>query len=103
MTTKTLNVRVTDTVVTGMCLALLFLLFSNIGWASEDIDENEKKPLRRFGLGAGVGLVRFDTNFKFTEKSSGRSVFVDGERLDYRKRIPSRSFMAATASHNAMG
>lgn len=79
MTTKTLNVRVTDTVVTGMCLALLFLLFSNISWASEDISKSEKKPLRRFGLGAGVGLVRFDTNFKFTEKSSGRSVFVDGE------------------------
>ena len=79
MTTKTLNVRVTDAVVTGMCLALLFLLFSNISWASDDISKNEKKSLRHIGLGAGVGLVRFDTNFKFTEKSSGKRVFVDGE------------------------
>jgi hypothetical protein len=34
---------------------------------------------RKLSVGVGFGYVRFDTNFKFTDKSSGRSVYVDAE------------------------
>jgi hypothetical protein len=53
-------------------------LYARIGWASEDNKQIEN-PRNRFGLGVGVGLLRFDTNYKFTDKGSGSSVFVDGE------------------------
>ena len=33
----------------------------------------------RFGFGVGYALARFDTSVKFTDKSSGQSVFVDEE------------------------
>lgn len=41
----------------------------------------EEKQLRggRFSMGIGAGFVRFDTNFKFTDKNSGLSAFVDAE------------------------
>jgi hypothetical protein len=34
---------------------------------------------RTLSIGIGVGLERFDTNVKFTEKSTGRTVFIDLE------------------------
>ena len=34
---------------------------------------------RTLSIGLAAGYERFDTNFKFTDKSSGRSVFVDAE------------------------
>jgi hypothetical protein len=34
---------------------------------------------RKLSVGLGFGYERFDTNFKFTDKSSGRSVYVDAE------------------------
>ena len=33
----------------------------------------------KFALGVGYAIARFDTNFKFKDKQSGISVFVDGE------------------------
>lgn len=73
-----------STIAHGLILALLFFIYATIGSASEDIkqDEENKQSERlknRFGLGVGVVRVRFDTNFKFTDKASGFSVFVDGE------------------------
>jgi hypothetical protein len=41
--------------------------------------EEPELPETRFTLGVGAGFVRFDTNFKFTKKSTGRSLFVDSE------------------------
>jgi hypothetical protein len=43
-----------------------------------------KEPLpslkgRRFAIGLGASYVHFDTNFKFTEKATGYSIFVDAE------------------------
>jgi len=44
--------------------------------AAEDKQQDRE---RRFILGLGVGLVGFNTNAKFTDKESGRSIFVDAE------------------------
>ena len=79
MKIKLRNVGAIRKTVSGLLLGLLFLVCSNISWASEDTNESFEKPARPVIFGVGAGLVRFDTNFKFTKKSSGRSVFVDGE------------------------
>ena len=34
---------------------------------------------RRFAIGLGASYVQFDTNFKFTEKATGYSIYVDAE------------------------
>lgn len=41
-------------------------------------DEKQLKNTK-LSMGVGAGYVRFDTNFKFTEKDSGLSAFVDAE------------------------
>jgi hypothetical protein len=38
-----------------------------------------KNVSRKLSIGLAVGYERFDTSFKFTEKSSGISAFIDGE------------------------
>jgi carbon monoxide dehydrogenase subunit G len=73
-----------STIAHGLILVLLFFIYASIGSASEDNkqgedDKQSEKPKNRFGLGVGGVRLRFDTNFKFTEKASGVSVFVDGE------------------------
>lgn len=40
---------------------------------------NIENVSRKLTIGLGVGLERFDTNFKFTDKATGDSVFVDLE------------------------
>lgn len=72
------NTRVISTMARGFNFMLLVFLYSKIGYAHEAIEQFEVQQ-DRFSLGVGVGLVRFDTNFRFTDKSSGISVFVDGE------------------------
>lgn len=62
----------------GLVLILLILSVATIAWADEDVKKAERKR-NRFFLGVGGGYARFDTNFKFTDKASGVSVFVDGE------------------------
>lgn len=79
MKTQSRKVEVVSKRAACLLLALSFLACSNISWSSEDTGDSFEKPARPVTLGVGMGLVRFDTNFKFTEKSSGRSVFVDGE------------------------
>jgi hypothetical protein len=61
----------------ALCLiaAALLGIHSGSAWAAEE----PKLGNNRFTLGVGAGFVRFDTNFKFTEKSSGRSLFIDAE------------------------
>ena len=60
-----------------VCLVLLGIVLpvSNIAWAQEAVEVEEGK----FALGVGYAIARFDTNFKFKDKQSGISVFVDGE------------------------
>jgi hypothetical protein len=51
-----------------------------IGQASPANDaETFKNASRKLSVGIGVGIERFDTNFKFTNKSTGRSAFIDAE------------------------
>ena len=57
---------------------LVEVLGNSTGWANEAGEKTEASR-SRFGLGVAAGLVRFDTNFRFTDKDSGLSVFVDGE------------------------
>lgn len=64
--------------VTGVILVFLQCLYYGNGWASED-NQQDDYPQSRFSLGVAAGLARFDTNFKFTDKDSGLSVYVDGE------------------------
>lgn len=63
-------------------LSLVLLILSdftlsvlNTAWAQESVEMQEGK----FALGVGYAIARFDTNFKFKDKQSGISVFVDGE------------------------
>ena len=56
-------------------LVISSLLLSEIVGAVEFSDKSEKHA----GIGAGFGIVKFDTNFKFTNKTTGDSVFVDAE------------------------
>ena len=55
---------------------LLFLLLPGMALqAAEQFPEHIAKS----GLGFGYAVVRFDTNVKFTDKTSGSSIFVDTE------------------------
>ena len=60
-----------------VCLMLLGIVVpaSNTAMAGEVIEAKEGK----FALGVGYALAKFDTNFKFKDKQSGISVFIDGE------------------------
>ena len=83
-------VRRKNTLKYASCL--LVLLFSTIVASSalgQDESEAEvdyinngqyiENVSRTLSIGVGVGLERFDTNVKFTEKSTGRHVFIDME------------------------
>jgi hypothetical protein len=58
-------------------LAAGLLLQQGPAWAKQDRADPTEDFV--FGLGLGYGLVRFDTNFKFTDKDTGDSVYVDAE------------------------
>jgi hypothetical protein len=62
--------------VRSLALVALFLC-QGAAWAEQDQTDPTENFL--FGLGLGYGLVRFDTNFKFTDKDTGDSVYVDAE------------------------
>ena len=57
-------------VLAGFALSIL-----NKAWAQESYELHEGK----FALGVGYAIARFDTNFKFKNKQTGISVFIDGE------------------------
>jgi hypothetical protein len=42
-------------------------------------DPDSLAPARTLSIGIAAGLMRFDTNFKITDRDSGRSVFLDAE------------------------
>ena len=47
---------------------------------STDVVDPELSPLTRtLSVGIAAGLMRFDSNFKFTDTGSGRSIFIDSE------------------------
>ena len=58
--------------------ALLWLPVVSAQEAS--FDEADSAALSRtLSVGVAAGLMRFDTNFKFTDRDTGRSVFLDSE------------------------
>ncbi len=71
------HTRVTSAWLYGIVVLLIVFLAGNT-WAGDDKKKSEK-PKYRIGLGVGAGYGRFDTNFKFTNKDTERSIFVDGE------------------------
>ncbi len=71
----------------SMLLVSIFVASSALGQsASETVEvdyiSNGQYSMnvgRTLSIGVGVGFERFDTNLKFTEKSTGRTVFIDME------------------------
>ena len=75
------RVRTKMTTTKNMFVAACLVLFGSLGVTHDVSAANDELAFKqkRFSLGVGGILVRLDTNFKFTSKPSGRSVFVDGE------------------------
>jgi hypothetical protein len=71
------------TLITGTAAALLLTLVqveSVIAQNTASTDEQYNYNVgRKLSVGIAAGHQRFNTNFKFTERSSGRDVFVDAE------------------------
>ena len=68
------------------CLALMAAALGTFLWlppvyaADEQFEDPTTLALsRKLSIGIAAGLMRFDTNFKFTNRSSGQSVFLDSE------------------------
>jgi len=72
------------------CLLLPGFLFISSSVLGQDVpksstddpyvgDQYIKNISRKLAIGVAVGVERFDTNFKFTEKSTGRTAYVDLE------------------------
>ena len=61
--------------------ALIVLLWLPPAHADEGYfeDETTEALSRKLSIGIAGGLMRFDTNFKFTNRDNGRSVFLDAE------------------------
>lgn len=60
-----------------VCVLAVSWLFA--GPASAELDEKLELQYHRFIMGIGGAYMKFDTNFKFTDKATGISAFVDGE------------------------
>lgn len=59
-----------------------FVLANGHVWAQDNgaaADDGSPPMFRTLSIGLGAGLMRFDTNFKFTDRDTGRSVFIDSE------------------------
>ncbi len=56
-------------------IATFIALFSTVSFAQDDKEFDRKDT----GFGIGYALVRFDTSFKFTDKQTDQSLFVDAE------------------------
>jgi len=71
----------------SVLLVIIFVTSSAFGHSEAETDEVDyinsgeyiKNISRTLSIGVGVGIERFDTNVKFTNKSTGRSVFIDME------------------------
>jgi hypothetical protein len=59
--------------------ALYAFLWTPAVFAAEPDDSNSLALSRTLSVGVAAGLMRFDTNFKFTDRDTGLSVFLDAE------------------------
>jgi hypothetical protein len=64
-----------------LAAALGTLLWLPPAYADDDLFEDPTTMAlsRKLSIGIAAGLMRFDTNFKFTNRETGRSVFLDSE------------------------
>ena len=60
-------------------LMVAALLCMRVAVAQEPDDANSLMLGRALSVGIAAGLMRFDTNFKFTDRQTGRSAFLDSE------------------------
>jgi hypothetical protein len=68
--------------LTMKSLAVLGVIYASDGNAHDEVatdDVYARNMRNKFSLGVAAGFQRFDTNFTFTDKSTGRDVFVDAE------------------------
>jgi hypothetical protein len=59
--------------------ALAALLWMPLASAQQPDDSNSLALSRALSVGVAAGVMRFDTNFKFTDRDTGLSVFLDAE------------------------
>jgi hypothetical protein len=59
--------------------ALAILLWMPVASAQHADDASSLTLSRTLSVGVAAGLMRFDTNFKFTDRDTGASVFIDAE------------------------
>lgn len=62
--------------------ALSVLLWPTLASAQQEASPDDPDSLtlaRTLSVGIAAGIMRFDTNFKFTDRDTGRSVFLDAE------------------------
>jgi hypothetical protein len=59
--------------------ALATLLWIPMASAQQPDDPNSLALSRTLSVGIAAGVMRFDTNFKFTDRDTGLSVFLDAE------------------------
>lgn len=63
-----------------LLLALATIVFTPVAHADDAASADEDTVVDyKFHLGVGLGIEKFDTNFTFTDKSTGRDVYVDAE------------------------
>ena len=76
-----MNMRVKRTRLALSAAALSTLLWLPPAYADEDLFEDPTTMAlgRKLSVGMAAGLMRFDTNFKFTDRETGRSAFLDSE------------------------
>ena len=78
-----MRMKATCTRLALLAAALGTLLWLPPAHAEEDEGyfegETTEALSRKLSIGIAGGVMRFDTNFKFTDRSTGRSVFLDSE------------------------
>ncbi len=77
-----MRMRVSTQVLVAGLISVLGVISVSDGNAEDEVptdDEYARNMDAKFSLGIAAGFARFDTNFNFTEKSTGRNVFIDAE------------------------
>ena len=68
------------TILTSTLVGLLGLVAPTQTRADDNAEPDTAKVLQsRFALGIAASVNRFDTSYKIADKSTGRSIFIDGE------------------------
>ncbi len=68
--------KIRSTLQLGLFVALFTTMLPWNAWA----ETPEKEPKRRFSLGVGAAVVKFDTEFKFSDKKNRVSLSIDAEK-----------------------